>query len=505
MERRWRSGRLPERSSRLAVGVWAKRLALAAGFAVMVAAVAWLAVAWNDSRVPGEFGALELGRPDYGGGPATGHDHDHGHGISLATLHGPATAPDARFRLVARTAEIRLPSGREVSALTFDGRLPGPELRVREGDVVEVTLVNRDIGDGVSIHWHGVDLPNAEDGVSGVTQASVPPGARYVYRFRAGIAGTYWYHSHQHSADQVERGLYGVLVVLPRAAPPPGSLDLAVAAHTIGSAHLLGASDREQRRRVAARTPVRLRVVNSADTIRRFALAGTRFRVVAIDAREKPGGAELRDAAITVPAGGRYDLAFPMPATPVRLAVRGQEVGLVLDPGQGRAPEVRFDDDVDPATYGAPAAAVPRRFDRRFDVKIGRRLGFFDGEPRLGWQWTINGNTYPGMPMYMVGRGETVEFRFSNESKLAHPMHLHGHHMLVFARDGRRITPWWSDTLEVGAGERYDVAVFAANPGIWMFHCHNLPHAARGLVTHVAYAGITTPFRMGRATGNDPE
>jgi FtsP/CotA-like multicopper oxidase with cupredoxin domain len=124
---------------------------------------------------------------------------------------------------------------------------------------------------------------------------------------------------------------------------------------------------------------------------------------------------------------------------------------------------------------------------------------------RLGRQWTLNGKAYPEMPMYMVGRGETVEFSFSNSSRMAHPMHLHGHHMLVFARDGRRITPWWSDTLEVDAGERYDVAVFAENPGVWMFHCHNLPHAARGLVTHMAYHCVTTPYRMGSATGNDPE
>jgi FtsP/CotA-like multicopper oxidase with cupredoxin domain len=84
-------------------------------------------------------------------------------------------------------------------------------------------------------------------------------------------------------------------------------------------------------------------------------------------------------------------------------------------------------------------------------------------------------------------------------------MHLHGHHKLVFARDGRPVTPWWSDTLEVDSGERYDVAVFAKNPGIWMFHCHNLPHAAHGLETHVAYEGVTTPFRMGKSSGNEPE
>jgi FtsP/CotA-like multicopper oxidase with cupredoxin domain len=107
--------------------------------------------------------------------------------------------------------------------------------------------------------------------------------------------------------------------------------------------------------------------------------------------------------------------------------------------------------------------------------------------------------------MYMVRRGETVEFSFSNHSGATHPMHLHGHHMLVFTHGGRRVVPWWVDTLDVRPGDDYDVAVFATNPGIWMFHCHNLPHAAQGLVAHVAYEGVSTPFLMGTGSGNEPE
>src|SRR5262249_37650373 len=182
----------------------------------------------------------------------------HAHGRSLASLHGPAGRPDVRFRLVAHQAEVRLPSGRTVQALTFNGRLPGPELRVHDGDLVEVTLANRDISEGVSIHWHGVDVPNAEDGVSGVTQDTVPRGGSYVYRFRVDVPGTYWYHSHQHSADEVERGLYGALVVLPRR--PAKGLDLALVAHSLEGTQLLGSSDREERRHVAPGTPVRLRL-----------------------------------------------------------------------------------------------------------------------------------------------------------------------------------------------------------------------------------------------------
>ena len=457
-------------------------------------------MAWNASRVPASYSAVELAPADYGGGPEARHVHL---GVPVSALHGPKGPADVRFRLVAQSSRVELPSGREVRALTFNGRLPGPELRARAGELVEVTLVNRDLRQGVSIHWHGVDVPNAEDGVSGVTQDAVPPGGSHVYRFRVDEPGTYWYHSHQHSADEVERGLYGALVVTPP--EPEGGADLVALAHTIQGRALLGASDREERRRVAAGTPVRLRLVNSADTVRSFALVGAPFRVVAIDARDKPGGRTLSGQTIPVPAGGRYDLAFRMPNAPVRLAVRDEEVGLVLDPGHGAVPAAQFGPDFDPATYGAPAAAVPRRFDRRFTVDIGRRLGFFKGGLHFGWQWTINGKTFPRMPMYMLRRGETVEFSFSNASNLAHPMHLHGHHMLVFARNGRRITPWWSDTLEIGDGERYDVAVSADNPGVWMFHCHNLPHAARGLVTHVSYEGVATPFEMGSGSGNEPE
>jgi FtsP/CotA-like multicopper oxidase with cupredoxin domain len=252
-------------------------------------------------------------------------------------LREPKSPPDVRIRLVAQTAEIRLPSGRTVNALTFDARVPGPELRVHEGDLVEATLVNRNLREGVSIHWHGVDLPNAEDGVSGVTQDKVLPGGSYVYRFRAPYAGTYWYHSHQHSADEVERGLYGALVVLPRR--PAETTDIVALAHTLNGVPLLNSSDREERRRLPAGTPVRLRLINSADVLHRFGLAGTTFRVVGIDGRDKLGGRVLDGESVAVPAGGRYDLAFRMPQNPVRLGVRGQDVGLVLDPGHGARPK----------------------------------------------------------------------------------------------------------------------------------------------------------------------
>ena len=107
----------------------------------------------------------------------------------------------------------------------------------------------------------------------------------------------------------------------------------------------------------------------------------------------------------------------------------------------------------------------------------------------------------------MVEENDLVEITIVNDTKVVHPMHLHGHHVLVLSRDGQPSSgsPWWSDTLDVHPGESYVVAFRANNPGIWMDHCHNLAHAAAGLTMHVAYVGVTTPFLVGATHHNTPE
>lgn len=109
--------------------------------------------------------------------------------------------------------------------------------------------------------------------------------------------------------------------------------------------------------------------------------------------------------------------------------------------------------------------------------------------------------------MFMVEEGDVVVMRIENSSDDAHPMHLHGHHAVVLSRDGEPATgsPWWVDSLEVGTGESFEIAFVADNPGLWMDHCHNLPHAVEGLVAHLMYAGVASSYRMGGAPGNEPE
>ncbi|MGH3657392.1 MAG: multicopper oxidase domain-containing protein, partial [Micromonosporaceae bacterium] len=164
---------------------------------------------------------------------------------------------------------------------------------------------------------------------------------------------------------------------------------------------------------------------------------------------------------------------MPSDGTPVRIQVAG--VSLVLGSESYAAPVAkRPAKTLDPLSYGsaAPVRFDPYHPDRRFRYDVGRRPGFLDGKP--GMWWTVNGRMFPDVPMFMVSEGDVVRIRIANHSGEAHPMHLHGHHALVLSRDGERATgsPWWTDSLEVGNGETYDIAFRADNPGIWMDHCH---------------------------------
>ena len=109
--------------------------------------------------------------------------------------------------------------------------------------------------------------------------------------------------------------------------------------------------------------------------------------------------------------------------------------------------------------------------------------------------------------MFVVTEGELVGMHIENRTNEVHPMHLHGHRVLVVARDGVAASgsPWWTDSFDVKPGETFDIVFRADNPGIWMDHCHNLEHARDGMVAHLAYAGISTPFRLGGDAGNEPE
>ena len=163
--------------------------------------------------------------------PAKGAKNPKDDGISIATLVEPSKkAADVVVELTAQEGAFPL-AGHEIEGFVLNGKTPGPKIAVKQGELVEVRLHNENVADGVALHWHGIDVPNAEDGVAGVTQNAVLPGKSHPYRFVAEQAGTYWYHSHQVSHEQVAGGLFGSLVVLPKAGVRVQH-DLTAVAHT---------------------------------------------------------------------------------------------------------------------------------------------------------------------------------------------------------------------------------------------------------------------------------
>jgi FtsP/CotA-like multicopper oxidase with cupredoxin domain len=244
---------------------------------------------------------------------------------------------------------------------------------------------------------------------------------------------------------------------------------------------------------------VRVRVVNTDNGPMSAWVPGKPFRVLAVDGTDVHEPGEVRDHAVVVTGGARADLEVVAPAR-IELGGASVVVGEQVPPAAPRPASA-----LDLLTYGTPA---PLGFDpgaatRSFDYVIGRSPGFLDGYP--GMWWTINGHMYPDIPMYVVAEGDIVRMRVENRSGEGHPMHLHGHHAVVLSRDGVPATgsPWWVDSLEVGDGEAYEIAFVADNPGVWTDHCHNLPHAVEGLVAHLMYEGVTTPYRIGGS--NTPE
>ncbi|CAM5570022.1 hypothetical protein SFUMM280S_08095 [Streptomyces fumanus] len=187
-----------------------------------------------------------------------------------------------------------------------------------------------------------------------------------------------------------------------------------------------------------------------------------------------------------------------MPTGTVTVRAAEGEADSALSPdGHGAPARLGQGTLFDRLTYGRPApgaTTVPDRYDRDFDVVLDSGFGFADGQFTYGN--TMNGRMAPDVPTLMVTEGDRVRVRITNRSVTDHPMHLHGHRVQVLSRDGTPATgsPWFTDTLNVAPGESYEVFFTADNPGIWMDHCHNFSHTAQGMIMHLAYSGVASPY-----------
>jgi plastocyanin/uncharacterized cupredoxin-like copper-binding protein len=281
--------------------------------------------------------ALAAGGLGLAGGVSSSAPADAAQARSAAQPAPPDEPQPREFTLTAQEFEWELMPGTTVRAWGYDGQVPGPELRVREGDLVRVALRNA-LPVPTTIHWHGINLPPAMDGPAGLNQAAVEPGAEFVYEFVAKPAGSRWYHSHADPALQVPLGLYGSFVVEPRLPARTydrehtlilGEWDLELTPEVAAGTAERGPRDRLLRGgelgsdlflingrmhgavppiRVAEGERILLRLVHAGHLPHPFHVHGHSFRIVATDGNPVPEAAQLTKDTVLIAPGERYDL-----------------------------------------------------------------------------------------------------------------------------------------------------------------------------------------------------
>ena len=345
--------------------------------------------------------------------------------------------------LVAEKGRSRSPRAARSTA-TPQRHVPRPAAsRSTEGELVEVHLRNEYVADGITLHWHGVDVPNAEDGVAGVTQDAVRPGEEHTYRFVADHAGTYWYHSHQVSHEQVIGGLLGPLVVHP-ADPDPGTVDVVALDAHLRRRRAPSTARRDVPVEAEPGQRVRVRVINTDNGpvagLGRRALPRARGRR---QRRQRADRGDRQGRHVT--AGGRADLRSSCPRTARRCA---SQVGAATalrgrtrrrDGARGRPADA---DELDLLPYGTPA---PLGFDprargpRRSTTPSAGGPASSTAGPGCGGRST--GTCSRTCRCSWSTRATWSMMRIDNHSGDVHPMHLHGHHAVVLVprrREGDR-------------------------------------------------------------------
>jgi FtsP/CotA-like multicopper oxidase with cupredoxin domain len=409
--------------------------------------------------------------------------------------------------LEAREVDWEFKAGHTTRAWGYNGQVPGPTIEAEVGDVVEVRFTNR-LPEPTTIHWHGLRVPAAMDGTD-MVQRPIGPGEMFTYRFRLRDAGTFWYHPHSNEAVQLERGLYGAIVVRGPDEPrldaervlvlddvhldrrgqikPPGWW---IELHNgrEGNTRLVGGK-KEPELTMAASQVERWRIVNAASArYVRLSIGGRPFMILGTDGGLLNGPVTVSEVLLA-PAD-RVDLAVGPFAEHEVIVVeslryrRGKFGGKFGIPRREPFATVR----VGPR---APSQAVVPRTLRRIDPLVSGATTA-TREVHLGWKlsarhgvdFVINRESHHRDRPVKVG--ELQVWDIINGSPVDHPFHLHGFFFQVLEVNGKAPEfVAWEDTVNVPASGRVRIAwVPDDRPGEWMYHCHILEHHAGGMMAH---------------------
>ncbi|MGB3683319.1 MAG: multicopper oxidase family protein [Rubrobacteraceae bacterium] len=455
-----------------------------------------------------------------------------GQGSLPQVTSAAATGRLREYAFEAAPMEVSL-GGRTAQTWGYEGGLPGPEIRVTEGDTLRVRLNNR-LPAETTIHWHGLAIVNGMDGVPNVTQPPVADGEEFTYEFEVPHAGSYMYHSHV--GLQLDRGLYGPLVVEPKqeelsydreytlmlddwldgvSGTPEEALNQLTSGGTMGSGggmmggdqggsallvpyplYLINGRTSEDPETLKVRRgeKLRLRLMNpAADTVFRVAVAGHRLTVTHADGL--PVERVNVDSLIIAP-GERYDVlvaadnpgVWQIAAAPeskdglARAILRYEENGVSSAPPPDARPAelggklLSYGDLRNAVGESFPQGGLFSGPDRTRELTLSGGMG--------DYAWAIDGQTYPDAEPLKVSEGEWVRFKLRNQSMMAHPMHLHGHFFQL--QNGTGQGPFKDTVLVASHGEAtFDFAT--DNPGDWFFHCHLAYHLETGMARVVTY------------------
>ncbi len=455
--------------------------------------------------------------------------------IKAAEAARPHTGRTVSMTLTPRPVTVDL-GGKVVKTLGYADTIPGPLIRANVGDELQVTLVNK-LDKPTSAHWHGIALRNYMDGAQPATP-NVPAGQSFTYRFSVPDAGTYW--AHPHVGVELDTGLYLPLIVDdPRARgdydtewivmlddwtdgvgrSPQQILDdlekggmgamgsmgsdsgmgqMAGA----GSESLLGGDPGDVTYPyyvVNGRIPeapttfrakpgqrIRIRFINSgSDTAFRVALGGHRMKVTHTDGFPVvPTDVD----ALLIGIGERYDVivtagdgVFPLVASAEGKNALGRAL---LATGTGAAPSVDFrPPELNGKVGTIDLFAAPEEAQLTFTKPDTEMVATLTAA-ETAYQWGING-PYPDNKPLTVWQGQQATLTFVNNTRMWHPMHLHGHTFAILNPDDTQGAR--KDTVIVLPGQSVKVAILADNPGYWPMHCHNTYHAEAGMLTSFDY------------------
>ena len=443
---------------------------------------------------------------------------------ALAAQANPQNSGKADHTLRIETISLEIGPGATVKTLAYNGQVPGPELRLREGVPVTIDVINAATDPDI-VHWHGLAIDSLNDGAMEEGSPMIAPRQTHRYSFTPRPSGTRWYHTHAGSFGNLGMGTYtgqfGFLLVEGRQSAPDHDQEVNLAIHhwepsfvpmvmtmreqsanmplTSGSdvgykwatvnTHMLGAGEPI---RVKKGDRVLMRLLNASATENVvLALPGHRFQVIAMDGNPVPNPASVEVLSLAV--AERVDAIVEMNNPGVWVLgstlekSRQMGLGIVVEyAGQPGPPTWK---DPAPANWDYTQFASPTAAPSPDETFV---LTFRDIGPQHGSQfdtWTINNKSWPEIEPLMVRSGKRYRLVFRNGSGDQHPLHLHRHTFEVTRIGDKRLSGLRKDVVNVMPLDTVEVDFVADNPGDTLWHCHQQLHMDYGFMQLIKYSG----------------